>query len=55
MPDWLAMMKKWDILGIALWNAKPEQVKSMTQDIMAGAAESALRPIIGPMLDCVLY
>lgn len=43
----VAMMKELDIRGIALWNARPEQVKPMMQDIMAGVAEGALRPIIG--------
>jgi NADPH2:quinone reductase len=43
----LTMMKELDIRGIALWNATPAQVKPMMQDIMAGVAEGALRPIIG--------
>jgi NADPH2:quinone reductase len=43
----VAMMKELDIRGIALWNATPAQVKPMMQDIMAGVAEGALRPIIG--------
>lgn len=42
-----AMMKELDIRGIALWNARPEQVGPMMQDILAGVAEGALRPIIG--------
>jgi NADPH2:quinone reductase len=43
----LTMMKELDIRGIQLWNAAPAQVKPMMQDIMAGVAEGALRPIIG--------
>ena len=43
----VAMMKELDIRGIALWNATQAQVKPMMQDIMAGVAEGALRPIIG--------
>ena len=43
----VAMMKELDIRGIALWNATPEQVKPMMQDILAGAADGTLRPIIG--------
>jgi NADPH2:quinone reductase len=43
----LTMMKELDIRGIQLWNATSAQVKPMMQDIMAGVAEGALRPIIG--------
>jgi NADPH2:quinone reductase len=43
----VAMMKELDIRGIALWNATPAQVRPMMQDILAGVAESALRPIVG--------
>lgn len=43
----VAMMKELDIRGIALWNAPAEQVRPMMQDILAGVAEGALRPIIG--------
>jgi NADPH2:quinone reductase len=43
----VAMMKELDIRGIALWNATPEQVKLMMEDILAGVAAGALRPIIG--------
>lgn len=43
----VAMMKELDIRGIALWNATPEQIAPMMQDILAGVAEGALRPIIG--------
>lgn len=43
----VAMMKDIDIRGIALWNATPAQVKPMMQDIMAGVADGALRPIVG--------
>lgn len=43
----LTMMKELDIRGIQLWNATPAQVRPMMQDIMAGVAEGALRPVIG--------
>lgn len=43
----VAMMKELDIRGIALWNATREQMAPIMQDIMAGVAEGALRPIIG--------
>src|SRR5208282_6056861 len=43
----VAMMKELDIRGIALWNATPQQVRPMMQDILAGVAEGALRPIVG--------
>lgn len=43
----VAMMKELDIRGIALWNASPDQVAPMVEDILAGVAEGALRPIIG--------
>ncbi|MBT4701313.1 MAG: NADPH:quinone reductase [Rhodospirillaceae bacterium] len=43
----VAMMKELDIRGIALWNATPEQVAPMMEDILAGVAEGTLRPIIG--------
>ncbi len=43
----VAMMKELDIRGIALWNATSAQIKPMIQDILAGAVEGSLRPIIG--------
>ena len=43
----VAMMKELDIRGIALWNATPDQVAPMMEDILAGVAEGSLRPIIG--------
>jgi NADPH2:quinone reductase len=43
----VAMMKELDIRGIALWNATAAQIQPMMQDILAGVAEGALRPIIG--------
>ena len=43
----VAMMKELDIRGIALWNATPDQVAPMMEDILAGVAEGTLRPIIG--------
>ena len=43
----VAMMKELDIRGIALWNASPDQIAPIVEDILAGVAEGALRPIIG--------
>jgi NADPH2:quinone reductase len=43
----LTMMKELDIRGIALWNANPDQVNSMMLDILAGAADGGLVPVIG--------
>jgi NADPH:quinone reductase len=43
----VAMMKELDIRGIALWNTTSEQVRPMMEDILAGVAEGAVRPIIG--------
>jgi NADPH:quinone reductase len=43
----VAMMKELDIRGIALWNTASEQVRPMMEDILAGVAEGAVRPIIG--------
>ena len=47
IPPRVAMMKELDIRGIALWNASPEQVAPMMKDILAGAADGSLRPVIG--------
>ena len=43
----MAMMKELDIRGLALWNARPEQVKPMMNDILAGVADGSVRPVIG--------
>ena len=43
----VAMMKELDIRGIALWNATPEQMAPIVEDILAGVAAGELRPIIG--------
>jgi NADPH:quinone reductase len=43
----VAMMKELDIRGLALWNARPEQVKPIMQDIVAGVADGSVRPVIG--------
>jgi len=43
----VAMMKELDIRGIALWNASPEQVALIMEDILNGVAEGKVRPIIG--------
>ncbi len=43
----VAMMKELDIRGIALWNVTAEQMAPIMQDILAGAANGTLRPVIG--------
>jgi NADPH2:quinone reductase len=43
----VAMMKELDIRGIALWNATAAQMKPILQDILAGAADGSLRPVVG--------
>jgi NADPH2:quinone reductase len=43
----VAMMKELDIRGIALWNATAAQVRPIMLDILAGAAEGSLRPVVG--------
>jgi NADPH:quinone reductase len=43
----VAMAKDLDIRGIVLWNATAAQVKSMMRDILAGAADGSLRPVVG--------
>ncbi len=43
----VAMMKELDIRGIALWNATRDQMKPILDDILAGVAEGALRPVVG--------
>ncbi len=43
----VAMMKEIDIRGIALWNATREQMRPIVEDILAGVADGALRPVIG--------
>ncbi len=43
----LAMMKELDIRGIMLWNVTEAQVSEIMQDILAGVAEGALRPVVG--------
>lgn len=43
----VAMMRELDVRGIALWNATREQMRPIMEDILAGVAEGALRPIIG--------
>ncbi|MGI9521913.1 MAG: NADPH:quinone reductase [Hyphomicrobiaceae bacterium] len=43
----VAMMKELDIRGIALWNAAPEKMRLVIEDILAGVAESTLKPVIG--------
>lgn len=43
----LTMMKELDIRGIAIWNATPAQLAAMMEDILAGAADGSLRPVVG--------
>ncbi|PWT98394.1 MAG: NADPH:quinone reductase [Candidatus Melainabacteria bacterium] len=43
----IAMMKELDLRGIALWNARPEQIKPMMNDILTGVADGSVRPVIG--------
>ena len=43
----VAMMKEIDIRGIALWNATREQMRPIMEDVLAGVADGALRPVIG--------
>ncbi len=43
----LAMMKELDIRGTALWNATPEGVRPIMEDILSGAADGSLRPVVG--------
>ena len=41
------MTKELDFRGISLWNATPEQIAPMMEDILAGVAKGSLRPIAG--------
>ena len=43
----VAMMKELDIRGVALWNATATQMKPIMRDILAGAADGSLRPVVG--------
>ncbi len=43
----LAMMKELDIRGTALWNATPDEIGPMMADIVAGAADGSLTPVVG--------
>ncbi|MEM6636062.1 MAG: NADPH:quinone reductase [Pseudomonadota bacterium] len=43
----VAMMKELDIRGIALWNATPDQMAAALEDILAGAADGSLKPVVG--------
>ncbi len=43
----VAMMKELDIRGIALWNATPDQVRPMIEDILVGVEEGSLKPVVG--------
>jgi len=42
-----AMAKQLDIRGMSLWNTTTEQMRPVMEDILAGVAAGALRPIIG--------
>jgi len=43
----VAMMKELDIRGVALWNATAAQMKPIMRDILAGAEDGSLRPVVG--------
>jgi len=43
----VAMMKELDIRDIALWNATAAQMKPIMRDILSGAADGSLRPLVG--------
>lgn len=43
----VAMIKELDIRGIILWNATPQQVAPMIEDVLAGIADGTVRPVIG--------
>ncbi|QIE55091.1 NADPH:quinone reductase [Pikeienuella piscinae] len=41
------MAKDADIRGVMIWNAAADQIRSVLQDVLAGVAEGALRPVVG--------
>ena len=43
----VAMMKELDIRGVVLWNATAAQMKPIMRDILAGAEDGSLRPVVG--------
>lgn len=46
----IAMMKELDIRGIMLWNATEVQLSDIMADILAAAAEGAIKPKVGHQL-----
>jgi len=43
----VAMMKELDIRGTVLWNATPAQIAPIMHDILTGAADGTLKPLVG--------
>lgn len=43
----VAMMRELDIRGVALWNVRPDQAQDLMADIVAGADDGSLRPVVG--------
>ena len=43
----VAMMRELDIRGVALWNVTPDQARTMLADVVNGAADGSLRPVVG--------
>lgn len=43
----LTMLKELDIRGVMLWNVSAEAATAMLKDILAAAADGALRPVVG--------
>lgn len=41
------MMKELDVMGMALWNLTPEQIKPIMDDLIAGISDGSLKPITG--------
>ena len=42
-----AMMKESVVLGLSLWNATPEEMRSLHAALVAGLAHGTLRPVVG--------
>lgn len=42
-----AMMKELDLIGIALWNCPPDQLRSLHRGLVAGLENGSLNPVIG--------
>eukprot|EP00752_Nemacystus_decipiens_P019243 g17299.t1 len=46
----MAMMKELDIRGIMLWNASPDQLRAIMNDLLSAAASGAIQPKVGRQL-----